>query len=74
VGENDRISVLMSTFAVKFPRVAHFGHKVSHAKNRTNRAFKYNLQTITVTDEGGKKVRMRVPVKLARTMKKRQTC
>jgi large subunit ribosomal protein L28 len=60
----------MSSFAVKFPRVAHMGHKVSHAKNRTNRAFKYNVQTVTIKDKDGKKVRMRVPARMIRTMRK----
>ncbi len=60
----------MTSFAVKFPTVASFGHTVSHAKNRKNRAFKYNLQTATVTDENGKKIRMKVPARMIRTMKK----
>lgn len=60
----------MTSFAVKFPKVASFGHTVSHAKNRKNRAFKYNLQTATVTDSDGKKVKMKVPARMIRTMKK----
>ncbi|MDR0462954.1 MAG: hypothetical protein LBG64_01915 [Pseudomonadales bacterium] len=60
----------MSSFAVKYPRVAHWGHKVSHAKNRTNRGFKYNLQVVTVIDDSGKKVRMKVPAKIIRTLKR----
>ncbi len=60
----------MTSFAVKYPRVASYGHTVSHAKNRRNRAFKYNLQTVTVNDHEGKKIKMKVPAKLIRTMKK----
>lgn len=60
----------MTSFAVKYPRVASHGHKVSHAKNRSNRTFKYNLQTVTVKDETGKKVKMKVPARIIRTMKK----
>lgn len=60
----------MTSFSVKFPRVASFGHTVSHAKNRHNRTFKYNLQTVTLADDSGKKVKMRVPAKMMRTMKK----
>ena len=62
----------MASFAVKYPRVASHGHTVSHAKNRRNRTFKYNLHTVTVVDEKGKKVKMRVPAKMIRTMKKHQ--
>lgn len=29
-----------------------FGHNVSHAKNRTNRAWKPNLQRVTVVVDG----------------------
>lgn len=63
----------MSSFAVKYPRVAHLGHRVSHAKNRSNRPFKYNLQTVTVKSDDGKKVRMKVPAKMIRTLKKHGT-
>jgi ribosomal protein L28 len=57
------------SFAFKFPRVASFGHKVSHAKNRVNRTFKYNLHTVTVLVDGAKQ-RMRVPTKVLRQLKK----
>jgi ribosomal protein L28 len=60
----------MASFAVKFPRVAGVGHTVSHAKNRRNRTYKYNLQTVTLKDETGKRVKMKVPVKMIRTLKK----
>ena len=60
----------MTSFSIKFPQVASFGHTVSHAKNRKNRTFKYNLQTATAVDEKGKKVKMRVPARMIRTLKK----
>ncbi|MDO5561713.1 MAG: bL28 family ribosomal protein [bacterium] len=60
----------MTSFSVKFPQVASFGHTVSHAKNRRNRAFKYNLQTVTMVGDDGKKLKMRVPARMLRTMKK----
>ena len=59
----------MKSFAFKFPRVAHIGHNVSHAKNRTSRKFNYNLHTVTLVQDGQKK-RARVPTKLLRLMKK----
>jgi ribosomal protein L28 len=59
----------MASFTFKFPRVAHIGNKVSHAKNRSSRTFKYNLHTVTVMVDG-KKQRMRVPTKMLRMLKK----
>ncbi|MCL2109976.1 50S ribosomal protein L28 [Microgenomates group bacterium] len=59
----------MSKLALKFPRTASIGNTVSHAKNRHSRAFKYNLQTVTVVEDG-KKMRLRVPAKLLKTLKK----
>ncbi len=59
----------MSSFTMKFPQVAHWGHRVSHAKNRTNHAFKYNLHTVTIL-VGGKKQRLRVPARVIRQLKK----
>jgi ribosomal protein L28 len=59
----------MASFSFKFPRIAHIGNKVSHAKNRSSRAFKYNLHTVTVLLDG-KKQRMRVPTKILRMLKK----
>ncbi len=57
------------SFAMKFPRVASIGNRVSHAKNRSKRAFKYNLHTVTIIVDGAKK-RLRVPTKMLRMMKK----
>lgn len=62
----------MSSFTLKYPQVASYGHTVSHAKNRCNRAFKYNLQTVTLKDKNDKKIKMKVPVRLIRTLKKHQ--
>ena len=59
----------MAGFVFKYPTVSHTGHKVSHAKNRTKRKFKYNLHTVTVMVEGVKK-RLRVPTKVLRQLKK----
>jgi len=59
----------MSSFAMKFPRVAHMGHRVSHAKNKTNHAFKYNLHTVTIVTEGKKK-RLRVPARVIRELRR----
>ena len=53
----------------KHPKVSHVGHKVSHAKNRTKRGFKYNLHTVTVVLDGVKK-KLRVPTKQLRQLKK----
>jgi len=58
----------MAGFAFKYPRVSHVGNKVSHAKNRTKRKFKYNLHTVTVMVEGVKK-RLKVPTKVLRQLK-----
>jgi len=58
----------MAGFAFKYPRVAHIGNKVSHAKNRSKKKFKYNLHTVTVLAEGVKK-RLRVPTKVLRQLK-----
>jgi len=60
----------MPKFSFKFPRVAHIGNKVSHAKNRSKRGFKYNLHTTTIVDEEGKKRKLRVPTKILRMLKK----
>jgi ribosomal protein L28 len=59
----------MASYALKFPRTAHIGHKVSHAKNKTKRTFKYNLHTVTVMVDGVKQ-RLRVPTKVLRMLKK----
>lgn len=57
------------SFALKYPRVSHIGHRVSHAKNRTKHAFKYNLHTVTVVVDGIKQ-RMRVPTSVLKQLKK----
>lgn len=57
------------SFALKFPRTASIGHKVSHAKNKSKRTFKYNLHTVTVVANGVKQ-RLRVPTKILRMLKK----
>ncbi len=36
-------------------RGAQYGHKVSHAKNRTNRRFDLNIQKATIMDAGKSK-------------------
>jgi len=59
----------MSSFALKHKQVAHIGNTVSHAKNRSKRAFKFNLHTVTVLVNGVKQ-RMRVPTKMLRMLKK----
>lgn len=59
----------MASFDFKYARTAHIGNKVSHAKNRSKRKFKYNLHTVTVVIDG-KKQRMRVPTKMLRMLKK----
>ncbi len=59
----------MSSFVFKYPRTSHTGNRVSHAKNRTKRKFKYNLHTVTVLLDGVKQ-RMKVPTKVLRMLKK----
>lgn len=56
-------------YAFKFPMSSHTGNKVSHAKNRSKRRFKYNLHTVTVHVDG-QKMRLKVPTKLLRSLKK----
>lgn len=53
----------------KYSLVAGYGHNVSHAKNRTRRAFKYNLHTATVMIDGLKK-KVKVPTRVLRQLKK----
>jgi ribosomal protein L28 len=60
---------MAKSYAFKYPRVAHIGHTVSHAKNRKSRAFKYNLHTVTLLVDGVKK-RIKVPTKVLRQLKK----
>lgn len=47
-----------------------FGNNVSHAKNRTRRMWRPNIQTTTLTLEGGLAVRAKVCTKCLRTMSK----
>jgi ribosomal protein L28 len=58
----------MAKFALKYPQVSHVGNKVSHAKNRTKRKFKYNLHTVTLLIDGIKQ-RMRVPSRILKQLK-----
>ncbi len=53
---------------LQFNRVAHKGHNVSHAKNRTNRSFKRNLHRATVILDGVKH-KVEVPTKVLRKLK-----
>jgi large subunit ribosomal protein L28 len=57
------------SYAFKLPVVAHIGHNVSHAKNRTKRAFKHNLHTVTVKIDGTKK-RLKVNSRMLKMLKK----
>ena len=59
----------MSSFAFKHRSTAHIGNKVSHAKNRSKRKFKFNLHTVTVIIDG-KKQKMRVPSRVLKMLKK----
>ncbi|MCA9372479.1 50S ribosomal protein L28 [Candidatus Woesebacteria bacterium] len=59
----------MPKFALKFPKTSHTGNKVSHAKNRSKRRFGYNLHTVTMIKDG-ERVRMKVPTKILRMLKK----
>jgi ribosomal protein L28 len=59
----------MSSFAFKHRSTAHIGNKVSHAKNRSKRTFKFNLHTVTVLVDG-KKQKMRVPSNVLKMLKK----
>lgn len=59
----------MSSFAFKHRSTAHIGNKVSHAKNRSKRPFKFNLHTVTVLIEGQKQ-KMRVPSRVLKMLKK----
>ncbi len=59
----------MASFNFKYPATAHIGNKVSHAKNRSKRKFKYNLHTVTVLVDGEKQ-RLKVPTKMLRMLKK----
>ncbi len=57
------------SYSMKYPVVANIGNRVSHAKNRSKHAFKYNLHTVTMLVDGVKQ-RVRVPSKILRQLKK----
>lgn len=59
----------VSKLIKKLPKSSHTGNKVSHAKNRTKRKFKYNLHAVTVVLNGVKK-KIRVPTSQLRQLKK----
>ena len=60
---------IMPKYAIKFPKVASIGHRVSHAKNRTKHAFKRNLHRATILVDGQKQ-KVLVPTKMLRMLKK----
>lgn len=53
---------------LNFSRLAHHGHNVSHAKNRTSRKFKRNLHRATVVINGVKH-RVEVPTGVLKKLK-----
>ncbi len=57
------------SYAFKYPVVSHMGNRVSHAKNRSKHAFKYNLHTVTILVNGAKQ-RLRVPTGVLRKLKR----
>lgn len=60
----------MAKYSIKYKRVAHIGNNVSHAKNRTKKAFLRNLHKATMVAADGVKRRVLVPTKLLRMLKK----
>ncbi|HPS40892.1 MAG TPA: L28 family ribosomal protein [Candidatus Woesebacteria bacterium] len=52
-----------------YSKIAGYGHKVSHAKNRTRRTFKYNLHSTTIVIDGFKK-EVKVPSRVLKQLKK----
>lgn len=52
-----------------YSKISHIGNNVSHAKNRTRKAFKYNLHSATVLIDGIKK-KIQVPTRVLRQLKK----
>lgn len=60
---------IMKVTLRKYSKVAHIGNNVSHAKNRTKKAFKYNLHAATVIIDGVKK-KVQVPTRVLRSLKK----
>jgi len=57
------------SYAFKYPSKASIGNQVSHAKNRSKRAYRYNLHTVTVVLDGVKK-RLKVPARVLKMLKK----
>lgn len=47
-----------------------FGHNVSHSKRRTNRAWRPNIQKVTITDANGKRRQVRIAASHLRTLYK----
>ncbi len=56
-------------YAIKYPQIAHIGNRVSHAKNRSKHAFRYNLHTVTLMLDGVRQ-RLRVPSSVLKQLKK----
>ena len=52
-----------------YSKIASLGNNVSHAKNRTRRAFKYNLHAATILVDGLKK-KIKVPSRVLKQLKK----
>jgi len=52
-----------------YSTIASYGHNVSHAKNRTRKAFKYNLHAATILIDGIKK-KIKVPGRVLKQLKK----
>jgi large subunit ribosomal protein L28 len=46
------------------------GHNVSHSQRHTKRRWEPNLVNVTLIDERGRKVRMRISAKALRTLNK----
>lgn len=51
-------------------KVARTGNSRSKALNITKKAWHFNIQTVTVKDKNGKKVRIKTSVKTLRTLRK----
>jgi ribosomal protein L28 len=60
----------MAKFSIKYKRVGHIGNNVSHAKNRTKKAFLRNLHKATIIAADGVKRRVLVPTKILRMLRK----
>ena len=58
----------LSVSDLDFKETAHYGHNVSHAKNRTNRVFKRNLHRATVIIDGIKH-KVAVPSRVLKKLK-----